>query len=110
MIADPICKICKRKMVWIGLGGGAEPACPRDCGCCPRCNALPDKQELISCTSSPEALEAAAAAHSVVLAHWMSLPMFVPMPKPEQVKPETWMRCSKCSLDWKVTSWFSSAT
>lgn len=37
-IANPVCKRCKGRAVYIGIGGGAEPVCARDCaGRCPKC-------------------------------------------------------------------------
>lgn len=44
--AEPHCKRCSIKMVFIGIGGGAEPACPIDCtpvpagDKCPGCLSL----------------------------------------------------------------------
>lgn len=37
MNANPKCRLCGRAMVWIGIGGGAEPACPEDCSACVKC-------------------------------------------------------------------------
>lgn len=37
MNANPKCHLCGRAMVWIGIGGGAEPACPKDCSACVKC-------------------------------------------------------------------------
>lgn len=45
-IADPKCPRCSLLMVWIGVGGGALPQCPKNCdpippgSRCPGCSSL----------------------------------------------------------------------
>lgn len=52
MNANPKCRLCGRAMVWIGIGGGAEPACPKDCSACVKCKH--PKAELKHTASSAE--------------------------------------------------------
>lgn len=46
MNANPRCDRCSAALVWIGIGPGAEPFCPRDCAPidpgtrCPKCKSL----------------------------------------------------------------------
>ena len=46
MIADPQCERCGLRKVWIGIGPGAVPECPKGCdpvlpgSKCPHCRSL----------------------------------------------------------------------
>lgn len=46
--ANPTCRHCGRAMVWIGIAGGADPCCPKDCGACKKCNAPANALEVVS--------------------------------------------------------------